>query len=366
MRLPRFLCNLLHGTGRQVIVKLMHTRTIIIHSLIHDLKVPLAVVELGIQSMLAQSTEFESQQIEILQKIKNDNAHAKQLINRLLDTAMHESPIRNFFKNAPEKTIIENLKNVLGRQHNSSNKLQEVLSELNIRLSRIEGEIQSLKRSIVPETNPKDDYPRTIDRALRNSRIALRLIKHGTLLLTSNIKIVRQSVRVSKIIIQSLIEVFDLRGESISERLQISNSLDEIKSICMEDGVILSIDGRLWTQDCCLDRDRVNQVIVNLLLNSFKFRHSKIEFSANRNMGYLILSITDDGEGILSAGDADKLYFKSSSSPSDDLPVRGHGIGLIGLQVILQQMNGRLMLENTEGQGAKFTVTIPCESENYT
>jgi signal transduction histidine kinase len=46
--------------------------------------------------------------------------------------------------------------------------------------------------------------------------------------------------------------------------------------------------------------------------------------------------------------------------PSSDLPVRGHGFGLIGVQVILQEMNGRLMLESLEGQGAKFTITLPC------
>ena len=310
--------------------------------------------------MLSKNAGLDGQQVEVLLKIQNDNARAKQLTNRLLDTARFESPIKNFTNNTSENSILNDLKRVLGRQSNSSDKLQEVLGELKNRLSCCEKGTLFLKRSIAQDVNPDYDSQLTIDRACRNIRIALRLIKQATILLTTDIKLSRQGVRLSQLIIQPLIEVFDLRGESIPERLQISNSLDEVRSICMEDGVILSIDSRLWNQDCCLDRERVNQVIVNLLLNSFKFRQSKIEISVNHAKDFLSLSIADDGEGIPPPDDADNLYFKFSNYTPEDLPVRAHGIGLIGVQVILQEMNGRLKLETDERQGAKFTITVPC------
>jgi signal transduction histidine kinase len=111
----------------------MDTRTIIIHSLIHDLKVPLAVIELGVQSMLAKSVKsdlFSNEQIENLQAIRKENARAIQLTNRLLNKARIESPIETFFKGISKRPILKSLTSVLRRQSNSTNALQEVLNNL--------------------------------------------------------------------------------------------------------------------------------------------------------------------------------------------------------------------------------------------
>ena len=39
--------------------------------------------------------------------------------------------------------------------------------------------------------------------------------------------------------------------------------------------------------------------------------------------------------------------------------VRGHGLGLAGVQVLIEDMGGELLLESDTGKGATFTVKIP-------
>ena len=348
----------------------MDNQTLIILSLIHDLKVPLAVVEFGTHSILSQNTETEHlkrQQKEILQHVQNDNARAKQLTNRLLDTATFESPIENLLNLVSEKPIIKHLAKAFTGQKSPADRLKAVLTELEITLSRIEDNILAFERSTAKEVDLPGEHHRIIKRVLRNSRVAARLIKHGITLLAGDMEVSQQDVTISQIIIQPLIEVFDLKDDSISEPLQISDSIEAVRQICREGGIFFTIDDGLWTQKCRLDSERINQVIVNLLLNSMKFRRSKTEISVNRKKNNLILSIGDDGEGLFLDDQSQNIgiRFKKQQS-ANDFSLRGHGFGLIGVQAILEQLNGRLTLETIQGKGAKFTATVPCEFETGT
>jgi signal transduction histidine kinase len=45
--------------------------------------------------------------------------------------------------------------------------------------------------------------------------------------------------------------------------------------------------------------------------------------------------------------------------PTDSYPVRGHGLGLAGVMVLVEDINGELSLESNEGKGVTFLVKIP-------
>ena len=44
---------------------------------------------------------------------------------------------------------------------------------------------------------------------------------------------------------------------------------------------------------------------------------------------------------------------------TDSYTVRGHGLGLAGVMVLVEDMGGELFLESGEGKGAKFLVKLP-------
>ena len=69
--------------------------------------------------------------------------------------------------------------------------------------------------------------------------------------------------------------------------------------------------------------------------------------------------VADDGEGIPS-GYHEKIfecYFQMDGQR--DYCVRGHGVGLAGVMVLVEDMGGRLYLESDVGKGATFSVKIP-------
>jgi signal transduction histidine kinase len=76
----------------------------------------------------------------------------------------------------------------------------------------------------------------------------------------------------------------------------------------------------------------------------------------------LTFSVQDDGSGI--PKDCHQKIFKEyfQMEPGDKFPVRGHGIGLAGVLVLVEDLTGQLALESDVGQGANFMVSLPVKS----
>jgi signal transduction histidine kinase len=110
------------------------------------------------------------------------------------------------------------------------------------------------------------------------------------------------------------------------------------------------------------DRDRVTQVISNLVANAIKFT-SKIrdgvifvsaERKRNSNQEEVIVSIKDTGEGI-SPEIQPRLFTKFATASFS-----GTGLGLYISKGIVEAQGGKMWAENNpEGKGATFTFTLP-------
>ena len=66
----------------------------------------------------------------------------------------------------------------------------------------------------------------------------------------------------------------------------------------------------------------------------------------------LTLAVKDDGEGIpaLYHQQIFECYFQVD--PHEGCPVRGHGLGLAGVMILVEDMGGQLLLESDAGKGA--------------
>jgi signal transduction histidine kinase len=163
----------------------------------------------------------------------------------------------------------------------------------------------------------------------------------------------------SSLLQETLIELFDLIDGSISELVKNCAGLAELKEILAEKGLTLNINERLWRKEFCLDEAKIRQIIRNLLNNALKYRKRWIEINIDKNDDYLFLSVADDGEGI--APVFHKKIFESyfHLGTENGSTVRGSGLGLAGVMVLVEDLGGRLSLESDEGQGAKFSVEVP-------
>ena len=114
------------------------------------------------------------------------------------------------------------------------------------------------------------------------------------------------------------------------------------------------------------DRQKVKQIIVNLLSNALKFTHEggiQITVSYDHVDRTASVSVADTGIGI-SPEHHEKIF--EDFRQVDDSPSRqygGTGLGLAICRRLATALGGRITLESTMGKGSTFTLTIPAEAE---
>ncbi|MCQ2494916.1 MAG: ATP-binding protein, partial [Lachnospiraceae bacterium] len=92
------------------------------------------------------------------------------------------------------------------------------------------------------------------------------------------------------------------------------------------------------------DKLRLQQVIDNLFMNSYKYAGTDIKLSAEINEDYLVLRIADKGPGVK---DNELPLLKNKYKRGSNVEGKdGAGLGLYLTDYFLQNMDGKLSLEN--------------------
>jgi signal transduction histidine kinase len=201
---------------------------------------------------------------------------------------------------------------------------------------------------------------KVLERTLRNTRATQMLVDDALELERSREGIVNlTAVSFSRLLEDIFIELFDLIDSRTSEKVKNCTGLAKLKEILTERSVGLDIDESLWRRELCLDENKIKQIIRNLLNNAMKYRKRFIEVKIDTNDNVLFLSVTDDGDGIPRQFHEKifETYFQLGSETGGI--VRGSGLGLAGVMVLIEDLEGRLLLESDEGRGAKFCVEVP-------
>jgi PAS domain S-box-containing protein len=113
------------------------------------------------------------------------------------------------------------------------------------------------------------------------------------------------------------------------------------------------------------DRQKVKQIVVNLLSNALKFTHRggiEVAVVLNPPERTVAVSVTDTGIGI--AREHHERIFEDFRQV-DDSPSRqygGTGLGLAICRRLAHALGGRIALRSEIGEGSTFTLTIPMEA----
>ena len=108
------------------------------------------------------------------------------------------------------------------------------------------------------------------------------------------------------------------------------------------------------------DRDRLIQVVINLISNAVKFTDAgTITCRAVRQADMLVVSVVDTGLGI-APGDQPKVFerFKQVGDTLTDKP-KGTGLGLPICREIVEHHGGRVWVESELGKGSTFSFSLP-------
>ena len=112
------------------------------------------------------------------------------------------------------------------------------------------------------------------------------------------------------------------------------------------------------------DRQKVKQIVVNLLSNALKFTHKgriDIAVHPDANAEMVCIDVSDTGIGI--APEHHERIFEDFRQV-DDSPARqygGTGLGLAICRRLATALGGRITLHSALGKGSTFTLTIPME-----
>ena len=114
------------------------------------------------------------------------------------------------------------------------------------------------------------------------------------------------------------------------------------------------------------DRERIIQVITNLLTNAVKYTpEGRVTLSVNGKIsgGQLLLMVTVSDTGIGVAKENIPYLFESFRRVGEfkSKRIEGTGLGLTITKQLVELMNGTIMVESELGKGTSFTVTIPQE-----
>jgi signal transduction histidine kinase len=115
------------------------------------------------------------------------------------------------------------------------------------------------------------------------------------------------------------------------------------------------------------DAIRLGRVFDNLLDNALKFspRGGAIQVSIEVDGDTAVVTVTDVGEGIPEA-DVQHVFERFRRGGNVEGRIPGSGIGLAGVQTIVELHRGSITVQSEVGQGTAFTLRLPIDAADGT
>ena len=152
----------------------------------------------------------------------------------------------------------------------------------------------------------------------------------------------------------------EVQPEEIDLKQLVINSFDDLKYIKGAEEAVKVID---ITKNLIITSDptRLRVIIRNILSNAIKYGYKengekKLEITASKENGSLLLSISDNGPGIPKdqQNRIFDMFYRLHESKS------GTGLGLYIVKETVDKLNGSIKVVSKPDKGARFEITIPC------
>lgn len=167
-------------------------------------------------------------------------------------------------------------------------------------------------------------------------------------------------------LINNLLDISVLEHTDQSFRYQpceveplLRESCEAVQGAAAEKGLELRVEVEAGLDGVLADRERIMQVLNNLLSNGIKFTDSGfVECSAERKGDVVLFCIEDTGIGIPKE-DSERIFNRFVRSKKSMLHREGTGLGLSICRSILEKHCGKIWVESKDQQGSRFYFTLP-------
>jgi PAS domain S-box-containing protein len=222
----------------------------------------------------------------------------------------------------------------------------------------------------------KDEFVATLSHELRTPLTAmlgwLRLVRRGELeprKLGQAFEVLERNARAQARLIEDLVDAsriltghLRLESRPLDLAALIEDAVDGIRPAAEARGVRLEAVLDATVGPVPGDRDRLSQVVANLLTNAIKYtpEGGRVEIALRRAGAGVEITVTDSGIGI-PPGFMSQLFERFSQAGAARVRGRaGLGLGLAIVRDLVELHGGSVRAESAgEGLGATFTVSLP-------
>jgi len=261
--------------------------------------------------------------------------------------------------------------------NNEINMLSKSLQKMYQYEEDLRSKLQSNYDKLKKATKTKDEFMSMLSHEMKTPLVPI--LGHSEMLLTPDLigtlnddqlSAVKNIEKNGKHLQKMILELLDLQKTGLNQIKLISNEIDvnglleeiqsEFTSKAKEKNGSIEIDSQN-TFTISGDRNRLKQILSNLILNAIDFlpkKEGKIKIGAVNENNNVTFHVFDNGCGIPTE-DLLKIFVRFYQV--DTGPSRAHegsGLGLSVCKELVEHMGGQIWAQSQEGEGSKFYFTI--------
>jgi len=156
----------------------------------------------------------------------------------------------------------------------------------------------------------------------------------------------------------------DLRPTNLPVVTLVKEAAESLRPVAAEKLINLTVLSADPGVIAWADRDKVIQVLMNLIGNALKFAptRGKVTIAVARNSAaWMQISVTDTGPGI-PAEEVNKVFGRFYQiGQAGTQKTQGTGLGLAISKALVEMHGGKIWVESEAGKGSTFSFTLPAE-----